>query len=46
MAENMNALKPNGELLTIEKFGYGYSDICDAACDIDSLFSVENGCKL
>lgn len=28
-------------IIVVEKFGYGYSDICDAACDIDSLVSVQ-----
>ena len=28
-------------IIVVEKFGYGYSDICEAAGDIDSLVSVQ-----
>ena len=28
-------------IIVIEKFGYGYSDICDAPCDIDTLVSTQ-----
>ena len=27
--------------IVIEKFGYGYSDICDSPCDIDTLVSTQ-----
>ena len=27
-------------IIVIEKFGYGYSDICDSPCDIDTLVST------
>jgi len=29
------------KIIVIEKFGYGYSDICETDCDIDSLLSTE-----
>lgn len=28
-------------IIVVEKYGYGYSDICEASCDIDSLVSVQ-----
>lgn len=28
-------------IIVIEKFGYGYSDICDSPCDIDTLVSTQ-----
>lgn len=28
-------------VIVIEKFGYGYSDICDSPCDIDTLVSIQ-----
>lgn len=28
-------------IIVIEKFGYGYSDICDSPCDIDTLVSIQ-----
>jgi pimeloyl-ACP methyl ester carboxylesterase len=28
-------------IIVIEKFGYGYSDICDSPCDIDTLVSLQ-----
>ena len=28
-------------IIVIEKFGYGYSDICDSLCDIDTLVSTQ-----
>ena len=28
-------------IIAIEKFGYGYSDLCDSPCDIDSLVSYQ-----
>ena len=28
-------------IIVVEKFGYGYSDICEAPCDIDSLVAVQ-----
>ena len=28
-------------IIVIEKFGYGYSDICDFPCDIDTLVSIQ-----
>ncbi len=33
-------LSNNFNIVVIEKFGYGYSDIVDTACDIDSLVSI------
>ena len=34
-------LLPNFRVIAIEKFGYGYSDIFDSPCDIDTLVSVQ-----
>ena len=34
-------LLPNFRAIVIEKFGYGYSDIFDSPCDIDTLVSVQ-----
>ena len=34
-------LLPDLRVIVIEKFGYGYSDIWDAPCDIDTLVSVQ-----
>lgn len=31
----------NFRVIVIEKFGYGYSDICDSPCDIDTLVSIQ-----
>lgn len=28
-------------IIVLEKFGYGYSDICDSPCDIDTLVSLQ-----
>ena len=28
-------------IIVIEKFGYGYSDICDSLCDIDTLVTIQ-----
>ncbi len=28
-------------VIVIEKFGYGYSDICESPCDIDTLVSIQ-----
>ena len=29
------------KIIVIEKFGYGYSDICESPCDIDTLVSLQ-----
>ena len=34
-------LLKNFRVIVIEKFGYGYSDIYDSPCDIDTLVSVQ-----
>ena len=34
-------LLPNFRIIVIEKFGYGYSDIFDSPCDIDTLVSIQ-----
>lgn len=34
-------LLPDFRVIVIEKFGYGYSDIYDSPCDIDTLVSVQ-----
>ena len=34
-------LLPSFKIIVIEKYGYGYSDICESACDIDSLVSIQ-----
>lgn len=34
-------LLSNFRVIVIEKFGYGYSDICQSACDIDTLVSIQ-----
>ena len=34
-------LLPNFRVIVIEKFGYGYSDIFDSPCDIDTLVSIQ-----
>lgn len=34
-------LMKNFRIIVIEKFGYGYSDIFDAPCDIDTLVSIQ-----
>lgn len=31
----------NFKVIVIEKYGYGYSDICDSPCDIDTLVSLQ-----
>jgi hypothetical protein len=31
----------NFRVIVIEKYGYGYSDICDFPCDIDTLASIQ-----
>lgn len=31
----------NFRIIVIEKFGYGYSDICESPCDIDTLVSIQ-----
>jgi len=31
----------NFRVVVIEKYGYGYSDICDSPCDIDTLVSIQ-----
>lgn len=28
-------------IIVVEKFGYGYSDLCDSPCDIDTLVSIQ-----
>ena len=28
-------------VIVVEKYGYGYSDICDSPCDIDTLVSIQ-----
>ena len=34
-------LLPSFRVIVIEKFGYGYSDIYDSPCDIDTLVSIQ-----
>lgn len=34
-------LLDNFRVIVIEKYGYGYSDICDSSCDIDTLVSIQ-----
>ena len=34
-------LLDNFRVIVIEKYGYGYSDICDSPCDIDTLVSIQ-----
>ena len=34
-------LSKNFRVIVIEKFGYGYSDICEFACDVDTLVSIQ-----
>ena len=34
-------LLDNFRIIVIEKYGYGYSDICDSPCDIDTLVSIQ-----
>ena len=34
-------LSDHFEVIVLEKFGYGYSDICDSPCDIDTLVSLQ-----
>ncbi len=34
-------LSNNFRIVVIEKFGYGYSDICEVDCHIDTLVSIE-----
>ena len=34
-------LLPDFRIIVIEKFGYGYSDIYDSSCDIDTLVSIQ-----
>lgn len=34
-------LSKNFRVIVIEKFGYGYSDICDFASDVDTLVSIQ-----
>ncbi len=31
----------NFRVIVIEKYGYGYSDICEYSCDIDTLVSIQ-----
>lgn len=31
----------NFRVIVIEKYGYGYSDICEFSCDIDTLVSIQ-----
>ena len=31
----------NFKVIVIEKYGYGYSDICESPCDIDTLVSIQ-----
>jgi len=31
----------NFRVIVIEKYGYGYSDICESPCDIDTLVSIQ-----
>ena len=34
-------LLPDFRIIVIEKYGYGYSDICEYSCDIDTLVSIQ-----
>ena len=34
-------LSDHFEVIVLEKFGYGYSDICESPCDIDTLVSLQ-----
>ena len=34
-------LQNDYRIIVIEKFGYGYSDICECDCDIDSLLDIQ-----
>ena len=34
-------LLQNFRVIVIEKYGYGYSDICESPCDIDTLVSIQ-----
>lgn len=34
-------LAQNFRIIVIEKFGYGYSDICESPCDINTLVSLQ-----
>jgi pimeloyl-ACP methyl ester carboxylesterase len=34
-------LLPDFRVIVIEKYGYGYSDICQSPCDIDTLVSIQ-----
>ena len=34
-------LQENFRIIIVEKFGYGYSDICECNCDIDSLVNIQ-----
>ena len=34
-------LLPEFKVIVIEKYGYGYSDICQSPCDIDTLVSLQ-----
>ena len=34
-------LSDHFKVIVIEKFGYGYSDICESPCDIDTLVSLQ-----
>ena len=34
-------LQQDFKIIVVEKFGYGYSDICDSPCDIDTLVSIQ-----
>ena len=34
-------LQEHFRIIIVEKFGYGYSDICECDCDIDSLVNVQ-----
>lgn len=34
-------LSDDFRIVVVEKFGYGYSDVCEISCHIDSLISIE-----
>ena len=34
-------LAKNFRVIVIERFGYGYSDICDFPCDVDTLVNIQ-----
>ena len=35
-------LQEHFRIIIVEKFGYGYSDICECDCDIDSLVNIQH----